>query len=508
MRRTTTICLGAFLLLYLTWQAFRWIPGDVASIGDAFFLPVGAVAVLACWMASRRCGQIPRLRWFWRLMALAVAAQLAGDSTMAAYDLAGAEPPFPSLADLAYLCFYPLTLLALLRIPVAPTSHAQRVRLALDLATALVAGGMVIWHLVLAQTVSEGGQSAVQMLTSVAYPVGDLVLLAGLGVVLLRWSPPIMHRPLSLIAVALAMFIVADVVYSYTQLRGGYEAGGPIDTLWIAALSLFALAGMSQRQARPGTSATTVPAREVSEQRVSWFPFVALAVGGLVLVRVEWTRAFVPALTLVLAAIGLAALIAIRQYVTQKEMIRLQNDLRQAHDRLSALASQDALTSVANRRTIEEKLAGEVERARRYGRNLSLLFLDLDDFKTINDRLGHAAGDRVLAEFATIFRSCLRPTDIPGRWGGEEFIAVLPETGVVEAGRAAERIRARVQAHCFSLDGAPGPTCSVGVSSYPDDATRSDDLVHSADCAMYAAKRGGRNRVVTASHASPWLESA
>jgi diguanylate cyclase (GGDEF)-like protein len=505
MPRKATIGLGAFLLLYLSWQLFRWIPGDVARIGDAFFLPVGVIAVLACWSASRRCVEVKRLRWFWRLMALAITAQLAGDTTMAVYDFGGGEVPFPSPADLAYLSFYPLMLLALLRVPVAPTSRTQRTRLTLDLVTALVAGGMVIWHLVLAQTLMEGGRGTLQMLTSVAYPVGDLVLLAGLGVVLLRWSPPILRRPLSSIAAGLALFIAADLVYSYAQLHGGYEAGGAIDTLWIAALALFALGATSQRGTLFEARETTVPTREVSERRVSWFPFAALAIGGLILISAESGQAFIPGMVLVLAAVGLTALIAARQYVTQKEMIRLQSELREAHDQLAELANHDALTSVANRRSIEVTLVDELERAHRYERNLSVLFLDIDHFKAINDSRGHASGDRVLAEFASVVKSCLRPTDTVGRWGGEEFVAVLPETGAEEGMCVAERIRACVESHRFPLEAGGGVTCSIGAGCLPDDATDVAGLIEVADGAMYEAKRQGRNQVIAANHVTPVL---
>jgi diguanylate cyclase (GGDEF)-like protein len=447
MPRKAIASLGAFLLLYLSWQAFRWIPGGMAQVGDAFFLPVGAAALIACWGASRRCARVDRLRWFWRLMALAIAAQTIGDTTMAVHDFGGGEIPFPSPTDLAYLSFYPLLLLALLRVPVAPSSPAQRQRLALDLAAVLVGGAMVVWYLVLAPIVTEGGQSTLQMLTSVAYPVGDLGLLAGLGLVLLRWSPAILHRPLSFVAAGLAMFIVADVVYSYMVLHGGYRAGSPIDTLWIAALALFALAGASQKAARPGAPETMVPARETAEQPTNWLPF-------------------------------------------------------------AALASRDALTSTMNRRASEVALADEIERARRYGGDLSVLFLDIDRFKAINDRLGHTVGDRVLAEFASTVKSCLRPVDTLGRWGGEEFVAVLPETGAEEAAAVAERIRARVEAHRFALEDDKDLTCSIGSGSYPGDACDVASLIDVADRAMYDAKRLGRNRLAAATHTSPLLEPA
>jgi hypothetical protein len=212
MPRKAIALLGGFLLLYLSWQALHWIPGSTPQVGDLFFIPIDVAAVFACWRASRRCSAIARLRWFWRLVAMAIAGQLAGDSIIAVYGFADVGVPFPSLADLFYLSTYVLMLAALLRVPVAPTSRTQRVRLGLDIATVLGAGAMVIWYLVLKQVVLEGGPSAFQVATSIAYPMGDIALVAGLGVVLLRWSPPTLRRPLSLITVGLSMFIAADVV--------------------------------------------------------------------------------------------------------------------------------------------------------------------------------------------------------------------------------------------------------------------------------------------------------
>ncbi len=495
-RRAIKVAIS-FLLVYLSWQAFRWIPGSRTQVGNLFFLPVGAGAAFACWRASRRCSTVADLKWFWRFMAAAITCQLAGDTTLAIYSLVGAEVPAPSLADLFYLGLYPLMLLALLRVPVAPASRSQKLRLGLDFATIIGAGAMLIWYLVLSQVVLDGGIGPLQLATSVAYPVGDLGLVAGIGVAILRWSPPTLRRPLSLIAAGLAMFVTADVVYAHAQLHGGYSGGGPIDILWIGALLLFALAGASQRLVEPGTAEAAVPTREQSEKRVGWLPFAALGIGSLVLISAMWGEAFIPQVSIVLFAIGLAALIALRQYVTQREMIRLQLDLREAQTELVVLANHDALTATANRRVMGKALASEVERASRYRRDLSLLFLDIDHFKRINDGLGHAAGDAVLAEFASVLKSCLRPTDTLGRWGGEEFLVILPETAAEEAYRAAERARNRIEEHNFLLADGQRVTCSVGVASFQGHPVDYETLIDTADQAMYEAKRSGRNRVVS-----------
>ena len=136
-------------------------------------------------------------------------------------------------------------------------------------------------------------------------------------------------------------------------------------------------------------------------------------------------------------------------------------------------------------------------RSARYGRGLSVLFLDLDHFKDVNDLHGHEAGDLALRMLGSVASEALRATDVPGRWGGEEFVAVLPETTAIEAGLLAERLRLAVAAHDF---GAPGGlTVSIGVASYPEDGETRDALVSAADGAMYVAKRQGRNRVACAS---------
>jgi diguanylate cyclase (GGDEF)-like protein len=158
-------------------------------------------------------------------------------------------------------------------------------------------------------------------------------------------------------------------------------------------------------------------------------------------------------------------------------------------------ATHDPLTAIANRRSLEESLQEELERGARYGRPFSLLFIDLDRFKSINDRHGHAAGDAALQEFAAVLRENLRPVDRPSRWGGEEFVVLLPETGPEDACRAAERVRAAVAGHDFEFSQDGRITCSIGIGCYPDDGEEGRTLVKAADRALYVAKERGRNRV-------------
>lgn len=170
-------------------------------------------------------------------------------------------------------------------------------------------------------------------------------------------------------------------------------------------------------------------------------------------------------------------------------------DLVQANTRLEALATTDPLTGLPNHRALVAALEQELERSRRFNRPCALIFLDLDHFKALNDSCGHAAGDTTLCELGQVVEEHLRGMDTLGRWGGEEFVALLPETSQESAMQVAERIRQAVAEHRFQAGGGVYVTCSLGVATYPNDASDRSSLVAAADHAMYAAKRLGRNQV-------------
>ncbi|MBN8443771.1 MAG: GGDEF domain-containing protein [Thauera sp.] len=167
-------------------------------------------------------------------------------------------------------------------------------------------------------------------------------------------------------------------------------------------------------------------------------------------------------------------------------------------DALQRLATTDVLTGVANRRDVVERATREVARARRYGTPLVLAMLDIDHFKRVNDRYGHATGDRVLKALAGVAGGTLRRTDIFGRLGGEEFLFVLPQTARDGARVLADRLRAGAEACASALDddGAVVPfTVSIGLAAFDDPALDFDALLSRADKALYRAKADGRNRI-------------
>ena len=166
--------------------------------------------------------------------------------------------------------------------------------------------------------------------------------------------------------------------------------------------------------------------------------------------------------------------------------------LLQTMEKLDRLAGTDALTGAWNRRQFYEAVEPELERFRRYRRPLALVMLDVDRFKTINDRHGHATGDRVLQQIAHCIRGTLRRPDSLTRWGGEEFLVLLPDTGLASAAALAERMRDSIATH--HIDNVGGVTASFGVAELGASEAR-DEWVARADAALYRAKQGGRNRV-------------
>ncbi len=195
-----------------------------------------------------------------------------------------------------------------------------------------------------------------------------------------------------------------------------------------------------------------------------------------------------------LMALGLPAIFAILitlLWVLASRLERLVQERARA-DLYAEQAFTDPLTGVANRRRLDDQLNLLIARARRHGRPFSVVLADLDHFKGVNDAFGHDVGDRVLVDVVARLSTSVREVDVLGRWGGEEFLLLAPDTGLAEARRLAERCRTEIARH----DLPSGPvTVSLGVTTFaPDDDPRT--LMRRADLALYTAKHEGRDRVV------------
>lgn len=181
----------------------------------------------------------------------------------------------------------------------------------------------------------------------------------------------------------------------------------------------------------------------------------------------------------------------------RQELAAANESLREKNKQLEELSITDSLTGLYNRSHLMDTLAGEVARSRRHNRPFTLLIMDIDHFKRYNDTYGHLAGDEALRRTGFLLKESIRSSDYASRYGGEEFILILPETGAEDGVELAERIRNQIAEKEMGSDGSPlKVTVSVGVASFPTDGDDPHSLMKRADAALYEAKRRGRNRVV------------
>jgi diguanylate cyclase len=278
-----------------------------------------------------------------------------------------------------------------------------------------------------------------------------------------------------------------QIAYSLVAIAWAYAVTGPIRGVVIPILLLVILFGMFALTPRQATGqgafglmlmgaamawrGTTDPVRY--DPYIEAFHFVSAAI-----------------------VVGAVSALSIQLGRMRRRLSQQKKELREALERIQTLATRDALTGLLNRRAMLEALTHEAQRVQRGSGPMCLALIDLDHFKRINDTHGHAAGDRVLRGFADIACEELRATDVLSRWGGEEFMLLLPATGMAAARVCIERMRTRLAATPFD-DIAPGLTAtfSAGFAQCLGDA----DLEHAmerADQAMYKAKAEGRNRTL------------
>ena len=458
------------------------------AVDDLGQLAVAALAAVCSFRAAYR--HHDRLRQSWIATAVGAAGWAIGEAIWSYYELiAGRQTPFPSFADMGYLMF-PVG--AALGLWLFPTTGDTVVRL-----RRLMDGGMIVaslvvisWATTLGAVVRTRSDSTFSFVVSLAYPLSDLLLVSMAVITVAR---PTRHRGVViLLGASLTAMAVADSGFSYLTAVGKYRTGNPFDLGWFAAFLLLALAA-GTRSAAPDTASDTdhAPAEPASVTLLPYVPsLLAFAVVG---VRTTQGNG-VDAVEVVSLGIAMAIVMG-RQYLTMRDNRRLLDELGRRGEQLHQQAFHDQLTGLANRALFLDRVEHALALRLRELRPLALLFCDLDNFKTVNDTVGHAAGDELLVRVAERLRGVLRPSDTVARLGGDEF-AVLLEDGMEPLGVAARIVETM---HVpFALEsGELAIGVSVGVAELTgeqDNPTR-DALLAQADIAMYTAKRSGKGQL-------------
>jgi diguanylate cyclase (GGDEF)-like protein len=300
---------------------------------------------------------------------------------------------------------------------------------------------------------------------------------------------------------------IASIGWAVDRLQGTVDLS--VRTNWALLPAVLLTAGWTvdvvRSTARPPSidSVAAADTNTVTVLEGSWIrallPYVAIALlMALALGAREPSTGRLGSEIIPLLAVGAAVFILARQAFSHASQIRAARRLEEARVTLAMQAVVDPITGLPNRRALEDRLAEEVERALRYRQPLSVCFIDLDHFKRVNDEFGHPAGDEALRQVATILRRTARSIDFVGRYGGEEFVVLVPGTWSQDATVLGERLRRSVaddEASEWNGDRIR-LTVSVGIAGLPEHARDGASLLGLADQALYAAKRAGRDRVV------------
>ncbi|HEV7862933.1 MAG TPA: diguanylate cyclase [Acidimicrobiia bacterium] len=462
-------------------------------VGDFGPVLLGVMATIAAFRVSTRPGVDPAVQRAWRRLAIAFGCWWLGDLIWFVYEAVLRQHPFPSPADAAYLAFYPCAVWALLSFPSAGRRRTDWMKLGLDALTVLLCAAMGIWYLVVGPTVHDHPGQGLAMVLNFAYPVGDLLLLFGVLANLLRRTT-VMDDAFRILVAGVGSLVVADVAFARLSLSGAYDGGGWPDAFWAGAWCLFFLAARSvvpvigssaDSDGHPAMAGLGRSRPRPTDQPLARLPYLAVALAYVLLLVVGNREAIYPLDGLILGAAAITTVVLVRQVNMIAENGRLMS-------RLQNLANVDPLTGIPNRRAFFEEAELLFEGSGLSGRRHSILMIDVDYFKDVNDTFGHRAGDRVLSVVAASAKSQLRSADLVGRYGGDELVIALADCSGAAAFAVADRIRSVVAATPIATeDGVVNVTLSIGVAG-SEHGEGLLPIMARADLALYDAKRAGR----------------
>lgn len=452
----------------------------VRSIANVITLMLSCYATIYAALAARHATGRPRRSWL--LITCALAAYVAGDVVCLVRESAAHPRPFPSLADAFYLLFTALAVLSLLtmaRYGMGSTRHSK-LRVALDGVTIALAAFLLAWIIALQDVYDDHQGDRATLVIAMLYATLDIVAL-GVAVSVLVRSDTRDRSVLILVVAAFALTTVSDIGFAHAVVNGTYATGSMLDIGWAAGLVLLAAAAQLARL-------TDVPRRRslsVPPGVSVWLPYMPFMVAGTVgplLVMSGVERFIVPLMTLA---------VCLRQAVAAWENRHL---LSVAAER----ALRDPLTGLANRTVFHDRLSHALTLQAQDRRWLAVISIDLDDFKLVNDSLGHPVADSLLVGAGRRIVACVRSGDVVARVGGDEF-ALLLQGDTDASDLIAQRV-AEAFAEPFTVDGHQilmHASIGVAVASPDEPALGAETLIKRADLAMYTAKKSRSSRVHT-----------
>jgi diguanylate cyclase (GGDEF)-like protein len=532
-----SLSLISVLSLAIIMGVFQWtkVPVQRTNFSDVISVVVDALATASVFKAAQHsAARSKRLALAWGIIGLAMLIFTLGDITWSFLEIGLNKSPFPSLADGFYFAYYPVFLVGVILLIRKPEGRGELFSRVLDLITILAAGILGFWNFLIGPMLQSSAQAPLleQILAS-AYPVGDLVLFSALLLILYNETSEQQMASVYMLAAGIVIMIVADCTFGYQSLAGTYVSGGLLDLAWITGILLFGLAGASKwaapkaKEAQGGNSLAR-PSRkagfsggDASSRRLltikTYLPYIWLFGALLLWFARELTPMPMSALSIAIGVGTIIVLVFVRQLITIEQNVNLNRQLqlqaakleganqnlnleiierKRVQEELAFDALHDDLTGLANRALFLDRLGQALERSRRHpSQCFAVLFMDLDQFKVVNDSLGHAVGDQLLLSIAERMKVTLRSGDTIARFGGDEFAVLLDDLD--DAGSAillAERVQ---RAICvpFNLERHESHvSASIGIATNAIKYDRPEDLLRDADLAMYEAKALGKGR--------------
>lgn len=481
-RVVVTAAVGAVLLS--AWMTVSWVDATTVTVSSNASSVLFAVFATVC-AARAAVHATGRKRVAWLSIGIGVGGWVAGSLVWAYLELATDVPPFPSLADVGYLMFPVGACIGLAVYPVGHVGHS-RTRLVLDGLIAAAALFQISWVVVLRAAYEADDANRFAFGLSLAYPVCDLIVIT-VAVLVHTRARAGQRRTMTLLTLGVVVMALSDSAFVYLTAAGDYEyrPGRLVDVGYLVGLLFIGVAALVAVD-EPSTESSTL---RVPSRWALCLPYVPIAIAAAVcaptnLHQPGMAALFFPTVVLVVAVL-------LRQFFVVRENRGLLHLVAEQ-------ALRDPLTGLANRALFNDRLSHAMQLHERDRQPVAVLSLDLDDFKLVNDNLGHPAGDQLLVLAAQRILGCVRAGDTVARVGGDEF-AVLLEGRTEHSRQVARRLMASFDEQ-FVIDGHDlllRPSIGLAVATGDDTHVSADALLKHADMAMYSAKRSRTGGVHT-----------